>query len=428
MRSEATGGLLQADIEDKIQVTDGSRSDLVGATLSSGTMIAACPRNVFTISRAKDDDGFADSADVHFGQILRLGASQVLSDRPHYLFASRNRTDDLGQDEALACLYGRAAAGTLWRVVTPGAQAAAPGAPVRRDQRFALESVETGHRLCSDTSVRMNSYGNEWRVFCASAPAEAAAMWTFVDSRWADQVVEASRKAAGHDPAKPDPGELLVNPSARADHELHVLETDAATSDYAVLARVFPQLRRSGMHVARKTMKMCRAADTADTGSLPIHSFEGILSWVAVRLQDGEVQKLLNLFGTEPNGDVISYQRFFAAMGTHMPEVRIGAVRDAYDKLRKVANAGHVEVTDIQRHWNARCHPDVQCGRMSESDARVDFFNQWEVTSADGSVSYEDFLAYYRDLSMAVEKDDLFVEIVRSAWRLHEVVEPDVLE
>lgn len=275
----------------------------------------------------------------------------------------------------------------------------------------------------------MNHYGNEWRVFGSSVadnPMPSAATWSFVDSAWADGIVQAARTRhvmeasaardiAGLD-AGPDPAELLFNPVAAADHELAVLEREIA--DYSVLLRMYPQLRRSGMHQVRRLRRMCMSADVDKSGCLPARTFEGVLSWVGLRVQEGELQKLINLFEVDPHTGVLDYRGFFKYMEANMSEVRVTVVEDAYAKLQKLANGGSVEVRDLQQNWNPRCHPEVQSGAITEVEAVEEFLNQWDIASSDGMVSYDVFLDYYRDVSMAVEQGEVFVDIVRKAWDL----------
>merc|ERR1712070_502466 len=139
---------------------------------------------------------------------------------------------------------------------------------------------------------------------------------------------------------------------------------------------------------------------------------------MAVRLCPGEYKKLIELFETSQGSDQIDYVKFFRLMEVEMPESRVEVVQDAYARLSQLAAGGWVNITDIQRHWHPQCYPEVQSGQMSANEAHEDFLRQWEVLSADGAVSYDEFLDYYRDVSMAVEKNSTFVEIVRRAWDL----------
>merc|ERR1712070_352429 len=163
---------------------------------------------------------------------------------------------------------------------------------------------------------------------------------------------------------------------------------------------------------------MCMSADTDQSGRLPARTFEGLLSYVGVRLQEGELQKLTNLFEVDKELNLLDYRGFFKHMLASMSQARITVVEDAYAKLQSIANAGYVEVRDLQQNWNPRCHPEVSAGIITHVEAMEEFLNQWDIACADGRVSYDDFLDYYRDVSMATEHGEIFVDIVRKAWNL----------
>lgn len=452
LRSSCTGGLLQADVQDPVEVNDNSRREAVGMALSCGQMLAPCARNVLTVSRVSDDDGFPDDGCLRYGQVIRLGASMALSERQMYLFAvdGAARAQALGErEDSVVCLYPRAVAGAQWRVER--AQAGEDDGRVRLGAPVRLESVVTSHALASDEKLRMTSYGNECRVFGSALQpgvpvgvAEVARVaWSFVDSQWAEEVVAAARKVdrGGHirgfdgDPAAPeaakylaglyipkgwgsDPGDLLQNSGKRADHDLAILEGEQGSAGRKVLSRILPFIRNAGMHVARRLRWMCVQADVHGAGVLPLRSFSGVLSWSAIRLRDDELASLLEILRPEQDSELIDYRRFFALMAPPLGEVRGAVVRDAYAKLRSKAPGNLVEVAHLQRLWDPKCHPDVQSGAMSASDARDEFMRQWDIADADGLVSYEEFLDYYQDVSMAVDSNELFVEIVRRAWGL----------
>merc|ERR1711879_755913 len=101
-----------------------------------------------------------------------------------------------------------------------------------------------------------------------------------------------------------------------------------------------------------------------------------------------------------------------------MPAIRMDVVKDAYEQLQRKADGGLVSALEIRKCWSPWCHPEVQKGLLTESEALEHFLKQWDVASADGLVSFKEFLDYYLDVSAAVEKDEVFVELVRRAWGL----------
>jgi len=381
---------------------------------------------------------------VHYGQPLRIGANPSLCDNPMYMYAGDQvempKEKEMDDPDApyrdtetkapewktmTACLFPRAAKRCVWHVVhvDPAEREATKGQPVMLHAAIALQNVDTGALLMSDTLICVNRYGNECRVFAAeSSKNNADHQWSFVDESWTQGVIACARSESKWPKADvadiTDPADLIESPALMAAHELKSLSTDNEVSRYAVCARIFPMLRHSGMHGVRKARRMCFGADIRRNGTCPARTLEGILSYMAVRLCPGEYQKLLELFETAPGSDHIDYVKFFRLMEVAMPESRVEVVQDAYAKLTRAAAGGWVNITDIQRHWHPACYPEVQSGQMSATEAHQDFLRQWVVLSADGAVSYDEFLDYYRDVSMAIEKNSVFVEIVRKAWDL----------
>jgi len=273
----------------------------------------------------------------------------------------------------------------------------------------------------------MTRYGNEWRVFGGATGPDAGSVgtWSFVNARWAEGVVAEARRDGGLDgplaivgtvTAGADPGELLRNPVARAEHDLQLLRGPGGMGACEVLARLHPELRRAGPHAVRRLRRMCASADVERRGVVAMDAFLGHLSYFGTRLTEEERCHLSELFEIEPG--LCDYKRFFALMQPSFPRVRASVVEDAYAKLRGLAVGGLVEADLLCRHWNPNSYPGVQQGLVSKTEARSEFVRQWEITSADGLVSYEVFLDYYKDVSTAIECDETFIEFVRCGWGL----------
>lgn len=456
LRSQRTEGLLQADVAERFPVQDGA-STRDAASLSTGLVLRSCLRTVYTVSRVDDCDAHAGDNELHYGQVVRIGACHDLCDSAMYLYAREEPEPPpkppegrapggpecpvFNRKDGMACLYPRAAPGTQWRVLhgALAKRAASSGQAVRIVDPVAFESLVTGGFLRSDEVIRMNHYGNEWRVFCAPcAGGEAAAedatnMWHFCSEAWLEALArpgpppgEATERDKGERAMKAKAAEKDMDPSEVVERDLRALDDDPHLGRYRVLARVYPLLRRAGMHSVRKARRMCFTADDERKGRISARAFEGMLTYLGIKLKDGELHQLQDLLrlrdGPEDrrhgSSDEVMYAHFFHLMEPEMAEIRVRAVKDAYLKLQASSAGGFVTVSDVTRTWNPGCYPEVQKGTMLVSEARQDFLVQWDIASADGLVPYEVFVDYYQDVSMAVESDDHFVEIVRLAWDL----------
>lgn len=437
LRSACTRGLLQVDAAET-QVNTGS-AEVVGFGLSTGSVITSCPRTNLTICRVDDNDRFGRDDRLHFDQIIRLGTHEGLHERPHYLFASTSGHSKDEEPQISVC--PRAASGSHWRVRAIRAQSdsRAPDEDdrVKVGDAISLESVGTGFELQSNTVVVMTSYGNEYKVFGAKGHIPGGQgdrgrsyEWAFIDDRWSDQVIDAAKEKKGLEITnggsiyKVDPVAMLKDPLYRAETQLaHLDASGAGDSRYAVLTRIYPILRQRDMHMIRRLRRMCVAADEQATGVIRTHIFHGLLSWVCIRLTKDEAQQLQALFGCDENGqeggqDLISYHRFLRLMGASMSNFRLEVVKDAWKKLEDSAIAAMVDITHLQRLFRPEAFPKAQDGSMSLDEAREEFLRQWELDHPEGRITWEAFKAYYEDVSLAVEDDELFVELVRKSWKL----------
>ncbi|CAJ1360558.1 unnamed protein product [Effrenium voratum] len=177
---------------------------------------------------------------------------------------------------------------------------------------------------------------------------------------------------------------------------------------------------------------MCMAADEQGTGVISTHIFHGIISWVSIRLTKEETKQLHALFECDhagnplepggglgnPGNELINYHRFFLLMGAKMSPFRLVAVKDAWRKLEGDAIASMVDITHLQRHFCPEAYPKARDGFLSLDEAREEFLRQWELDHPEGRITWEVFKAYYEDVSLAVADDELFVELVRSSWKL----------
>lgn len=397
------------------------KKEFSAISLTTGKVLYSCPRNIFSICRARDNDGHPSDLAVRYGQPIRISINTYLCDKVMYLYAS----DVEAAKERRALLFPRPAKWTLWVIVpqNPDKRAEMHGQPVLINEAICLESVDTECLLMSDHVTYVNRYGNEFRAFAGPKRGNSEnGVWSFVDESWTQAVLAAARREGAGDEegdsfAEPT-SDVLQHPDKAATEELDSLSADMATASYSVCQRIFPMLRSRGMHGVRKTRRMCFGADINRDGTVPTRTFEGILAYMSVRLSPEELVKIQELFSPEPNSDTVDYLRFFRFMELKMPEVRLQVLRDAYKKLSGKSQGAMVNITDIQEHWNPSCYPQVQSGEWPESEAYQDFLRQWEVHSADGSISPADFLDYYRDVSMAIESNAAFVEMVRQAWDL----------
>jgi len=142
----------------------------------------------------------------------------------------------------------------------------------------------------------------------------------------------------------------------------------------------------------------------------------GIKELIGIELEGEDIDRLMVNFDKDRSGK-ISVEEFFKGLQGDMKRKRKVIVRQAYDLLDK-DGSGEVTVNDIKGAYNCSEHEKVVSGEWTEYDALQEILATYEQGEADGVVTFQEFLEYYRDLSAGMESDDYFELMVRNAWHI----------
>jgi len=463
--------LLQADISSRRRVVDDAHPqlkefDAIGVT--TGRMLEPCARNTFSIGRAnRTGDGYDDdNLEVHYGQDVLLMPSSFLCSQLLHLHVES--PPEASEPTSELVFLARAARRSRWRVIPApvdedlkGIEAARArkevsdlGQVVRCNEKVAFQNVSTGRLLMSDLTLVSTGFGSECRVYAEDAPERWAATetpslgvkratWTFVNDHWSDAVERAEsstrvvtawtnenesaaenlnrRREQAHSALAFRPP-VTKEKERREELRSRTLPIQASV----VFKDVFQALRNAGMHGVRKVRRACVQADPENVGEIRARIFQGFLSVHGMRVKESEFQAFSRGFPAENRGSDqfgvqelwVSYRAFFDYMEGVMPDARIDIIKQAYTKLHLASFDREVIIQDLFQHWNPRCYSEVQAGGMAPSEVFQDFCSQWNVGDHEGRISAEDFMEYYRDVSLTYSDTEKFIAMMRTAWSL----------
>jgi len=133
------------------------------------------------------------------------------------------------------------------------------------------------------------------------------------------------------------------------------------------------------------------------------------------------------IFDAFPHGEesgAVDYDSFMDVIRGHMNETRKKAVWETFCKL-DFDGDGQLSILDIQARFNAHEHPVVvRDGFFSAAALLKGFLNVWDENNREyGMVPYAEFLDYYNGLSAAIEKDEVFVAILKTTWKMPQFAE-----
>jgi hypothetical protein len=91
--------------------------------------------------------------------------------------------------------------------------------------------------------------------------------------------------------------------------------------------------------------------------------------------------------------------------------------------------SGYLTLSDLLGRYDAKKHPKVLKGEMTEAQVLEEFLDAFESSHLgpenaqgrhDHQVSYEEFEDYYTLVSSSIDNDDYFILMMVNAWKLKE--------
>lgn len=84
-----------------------------------------------------------------------------------------------------------------------------------------------------------------------------------------------------------------------------------------------------------------------------------------------------------------------------------------------------LDINDIRESYRADKHPDVTSGKKTKDQVLVEFLETFEThhnirngTQSDGSVTVDEFIEYYKNISVSIDNDDYFALVMNNSWNL----------
>jgi len=391
-----------------------------------------------SLSRAEDEE--------------RHKMAQNVRVKPLWAPPSEADLDAQFEKELAAAQYKMA---TPWDQVRPG-----DNSQVLAAQKQALEDRNSNYKYASMWAAPEMTASRLEQLACYSmnAPFEREG-----DAPIVDAVFEARRDKKANQPRTlapwkygQEPGGPLKEKKVRKDTSLWSnLEPQAPKSTGSALLSsgdpILDLVREKLMERAHDINGMARRFKIMDddrSGSLNYTEFRKGLKECQIGLTEMQIKHIFNLFDRDDNGSV-GYEEFLVGLRGNLNPRRIAIVRAAFRRMDRDAN-GFVDMTDIQRCFNAQGHPDVIQRIKTEQQVLRELLDHFESGLApipapapisakakaavggapvkfvpppanvkgDGIVTLDEFCSYYANISASIDSDDYFELMIRNAWHM----------
>lgn len=185
---------------------------------------------------------------------------------------------------------------------------------------------------------------------------------------------------------------------------------------HQVLKKILDKLKARGAHGIRGLGIVFRRMDNNGDKRMDRTEFMWGLKENGHDLSPSEFERIFKYFDKNNDGK-ISYDEFLVGLRGDMNERRLKLVGLAFKKLDNTGD-GLVTLEDVANRYDVSFHPKFKSGEMSKNDILNEFMSQWDKTEADGKVTPDEFVEYYRDVSASIDDDDYFELMIRNAWHI----------
>ena len=178
---------------------------------------------------------------------------------------------------------------------------------------------------------------------------------------------------------------------------------------------------------ARGIMSLRRSfmiADDNNDKTIDANEFKKLIKDYRIPVEEKDVKKLFDEFDSDKSGS-ISYDEFLRGVIGEMNDFRMNLAKKAF-KIMDKDNSGSIDINDLRGRYNAKFHPEVKAGKKTEDEVLAEFLDTFEYhfnllnndKSKDRSITMEEWIEYYNNISMSIDEDPYFELMMNNAWNL----------
>ncbi|KAJ9454852.1 Crustacean calcium-binding protein 23 [Diplonema papillatum] len=175
-------------------------------------------------------------------------------------------------------------------------------------------------------------------------------------------------------------------------------------------------LKRSAGRGFRGLTRVLRIMDDNGNKMLDKHELKEGFQTYQVSLTAHEVDLIFAYFDQDGNGQITVTEFVRGVRGPMTNPRRLQIVKMAFSRLDK-DGSGVVTMNELVDVYDTTKHPQVVTGEKTPREALQDFIEDWD-KNGDDTITQEEFIDYYGDLSAGIDDDNYFELMVRNAWHI----------
>jgi len=181
---------------------------------------------------------------------------------------------------------------------------------------------------------------------------------------------------------------------------------------------------RRGVRGIMSLRRSFMIADDNNNKQIDINEFTKLIHDYRIPVPSEEVKALFSEFDGDRSGE-ISYDEFLRGVCGEMNDFRLALAKRAF-KIMDKDGSGEIDINDLRGVYNAKFHPDVKSGKKTEDEVLAEFLDTFEYhfnllndnKSKDRTITMEEWIEYYNNISMSIDDDKYFELMMTNAWNM----------
>lgn len=192
-----------------------------------------------------------------------------------------------------------------------------------------------------------------------------------------------------------------------------------------MLANLREKIAKRGSRGISSIGRKFKIADDNRSGNLDSEEFVKCLHDFRIGMNNKQCLQVYKIFDRDGSGEV-SYDEFLRMVRGEMNDFRKGIAMKAFAIMDKDGSK-LLDINDIRQSYNAKQHPDVKAGKKTEDEILSEFLDTFEDHHCDiqgnddcrdGKVTKLEWIEYYNNVSMSIDRDDYFELMMTKTWNL----------
>jgi len=230
---------------------------------------------------------------------------------------------------------------------------------------------------------------------------------------------EATKKRAAMD------NDIFGTTERRTTQKKEEPQIDMNANEKQLIEHVRARIAARGARGIQGIGKKFKIADDDRSMSLDKAEFKKAMHDFRIGLHPKQVDQAFGIFDRDGNG-TISYDEFLRSIRGAMNPTREALAKKAYS-IMDSDKSGMLDLNDIRQTYNAKHHPDVKSGKKTEDEVLAEFLDTFEDNycdmkgcedARDGKVTMHEWVEYYNNVSMSIDRDDYFELMMTNTWNL----------